>query len=156
MNACSIDRVCLPCIQQTEQHPLSYRLELDGYLSKPTTRLGRYTLFLDNILKYTAETSPDRVYIPKASSMLRSFLARVNEENGKAKNRFDLERLSQKLQFKHKSDEMASSMMLMKNFGGSGSDPASIFLGFGAPGRESIYYQTIKATKNTEQRLYRV
>lgn len=51
----------------------------------------------------------DSTYIPKASNMLRSFLARVNEENGKAKNRFDLERLYQKIQFKHKSDETASS-----------------------------------------------
>ncbi|KAI7850157.1 hypothetical protein BDC45DRAFT_519118 [Circinella umbellata] len=89
--------------EQTERHPSSYRLELDGYLSKPTARLGRYTLLLDNVLKYTPEDEdhPDRINIPKATNIIKQFLTRVNEENGKAKNRFDLDRISQKLLFRH-------------------------------------------------------
>ncbi|KAI9491138.1 hypothetical protein BDB00DRAFT_834665 [Zychaea mexicana] len=88
--------------EQTERHPSSYRLELDGYLSKPTARLGRYTLLLDAILKHTTDEShPDRVHIPKATDIIKRFLTRVNEENGKAKNRFDLERIEQKLLFRH-------------------------------------------------------
>lgn len=73
---------------------------MDGYLSKPTARLGRYTLFLDAILKHTPPDNPDRVNIPKATDIIKQFLTRVNEENGKAKNRFDLERIDQKLLFK--------------------------------------------------------
>ncbi|KAI9244297.1 hypothetical protein BDA99DRAFT_448523 [Phascolomyces articulosus] len=89
--------------EQTERHPSSYRLELDGYLSKPTARLGRYTLILDAILKHTPDDDhhPDRTNIPKATDIIKQFLTRVNEENGKAKNRFDLERIDQKLLFRH-------------------------------------------------------
>ncbi|CDH56451.1 rho guanyl nucleotide exchange factor [Lichtheimia corymbifera JMRC:FSU:9682] len=86
--------------EETERDPSSYRLELDGYLSKPTARLGRYTLFLDAILKHTPPDNPDRINIPKATDIIKQFLTRVNEENGKAKNRFDLERIDQKLLFK--------------------------------------------------------
>lgn len=97
--------------EQTERHPSSYRLELDGYLSKPTARLGRYTLILDAIHKYTAEDHPDYQNIPRATEIIRQFLTRVNAENGKAKNRFDLERIHNNLAFKHKADEKDLKLM---------------------------------------------
>lgn len=103
-------------IQETERDPSSYRLELDGYLSKPTARLGRYTLFLDAILKHTPPDNPDRINIPKATDIIKQFLTRVNEENGKAKNRFDLERIDQKLLFK--SDKVVRSRWMGQCSGG--------------------------------------
>ncbi|KAI8142369.1 hypothetical protein BJV82DRAFT_516682 [Fennellomyces sp. T-0311] len=86
--------------EETERHSSSRRLELDGYLTKPTTRLSRYTLILDAILKCTPAEHPDQTNIPKATDTIKRFLTRVNEENGKAKNRFDLDRIEQKLLFK--------------------------------------------------------
>ena len=85
-------------------------------MSKPTARLGRYTLLLDNILKYTPEDEdhPDRINIPKATNIIKQFLTRVNEENGRAKNRFDLDRISQKLLFRH--DKMVSFFFLVSFF----------------------------------------
>ncbi|KAG0187123.1 RHO1 GDP-GTP exchange protein 2 [Apophysomyces sp. BC1034] len=90
----------------TERHPSSLKLELNGYLTKPTTRLGRYSLLLNEILKHTPDGHVDRVRIPEAVDIIKQFLERVNAEAGKAKNRFDLERIHYNLAFKHKTDEM--------------------------------------------------
>ncbi|KAF7731444.1 RHO1 GDP-GTP exchange protein 2 [Apophysomyces ossiformis] len=92
--------------ESTERHPSSLKLELNGYLTKPTTRLGRYSLLLNEILKHTPEDHADHVKIPEAVDVIKRFLERVNAEAGKAKNRFDLERIHRHLSFKHKIDEM--------------------------------------------------
>ncbi|KAI9015687.1 hypothetical protein CLU79DRAFT_707318 [Phycomyces nitens] len=92
--------------ETTERNPLSKKLELNGYLTKPTTRLGRYTLLLKEILKHTPEGHPDRIQIPESVETIRQFLRRVNTETGKAKNKFDLERIHKHLTFKNKADAM--------------------------------------------------
>ena len=56
---------------------------------------------LGAILKYTAEDNPDRVVIPKVVTIIKEFLSRVNEESGKAENRFSLLQLDQQLVFKY-------------------------------------------------------
>ena len=63
---------------------------MNGYLTKPTTRLARYPLLLENVLKYTAEDNPDHKDIPKAIVLIRDFLSKVNVESGKAENHFNL------------------------------------------------------------------
>lgn len=46
-----------------ESHEASQKLELNAYLTKPTTRLGRYTLLLGAVLKYTQRNIPiTRIY----------------------------------------------------------------------------------------------
>ncbi|KAI8384448.1 uncharacterized protein BYT42DRAFT_529476 [Radiomyces spectabilis] len=97
--------------EETERHPSSRKLELNGYLTKPTTRLGRYTLFLDNILKYTQEDHPDRPNLLKVMEVIKQFLTRVNTETGKAKNRYDLDRLHQHILFKNEQDELDLNLM---------------------------------------------
>ncbi|KAI9282533.1 hypothetical protein BY458DRAFT_428538 [Sporodiniella umbellata] len=92
-------------VQSTERHPSSLKLELNGYLTKPTTRLGRYTLLLTEILKHTPEGHPDQIFLPKALQILKQCLSLVNYETGKAKTRFDLERIHYNLSFKYKADE---------------------------------------------------
>ncbi|KAI8370340.1 uncharacterized protein BYT42DRAFT_581901 [Radiomyces spectabilis] len=91
--------------EETERLPCSYKLELNGYLTKPTTRLGRYTLLLNEILKHTPSSHPDQKLIPKAVNVIKGVLHRVNAEAGKAKNRFDIDRIHQHLSFKYKMDE---------------------------------------------------
>lgn len=86
-------------VDETERLKESRKLELNGYLTKPTTRLARYPLLLDNVLKYTKEDSPDRKDIPKAIGLIKDFLARVNTESGKAENHFNLLQLSQQLKW---------------------------------------------------------
>ncbi|KAK4511309.1 uncharacterized protein ATC70_012524 [Mucor velutinosus] len=93
-------------VEATERHPDSLKLELNGYLTKPTTRLGRYTLLFNEILKHTPADHPDLEDLPKAVTIIKRFLSRVNAETGKAKNRFDLERIHYNLSFKYKADEV--------------------------------------------------
>lgn len=87
-------------VDETERRKESRKLELNGYLTKPTTRLARYPLLLENVLKYTEPGSRDLTDLPKAMKLIRHFLSRVNEESGKAENRFNLRRLHEQLRFR--------------------------------------------------------
>ena len=87
-------------VDETERRKESRKLELNGYLTKPTTRLARYPLLLENVLKYTDPANKDKDDIPKAMKMIRDLLTRVNAESGKAENRFNLKRLHEQLRFR--------------------------------------------------------
>lgn len=87
-------------VDETERRKESRKLELNGYLTKPTTRLARYPLLLDNVLKYTEPGSQDLHDVAEAMKMIRNLLGRVNEESGKAENRFNLKRLHEQLRFR--------------------------------------------------------
>ncbi|EJU03635.1 CNH-domain-containing protein [Dacryopinax primogenitus] len=87
-------------VDETERLPESRKLELNGYLTKPTTRLARYPLLLDVVLKYTPEDNPDKTVLPEVIAIIRKFLVEVNFETGKAENRFSLLQLDQHLVFR--------------------------------------------------------
>jgi hypothetical protein len=87
-------------VDETERLKESRKLELNGYLTKPTTRLARYPLLLEGVLKYTADDNPDKSDLPKAIAMIKNFLRQVNEASGKAENKFNLMQLSRELQFR--------------------------------------------------------
>jgi hypothetical protein len=112
-------------VDETERRKESRKLELNGYLTKPTTRLARYPLLLDNVLKYTEPSSQDKEDIPKAMKMIRDLLTRVNAESGKAENRFNLKRLHEQLRFRPNE---------------------RVDLKLTDPGRELIYKGTLKKT----------
>ncbi|KAJ5785888.1 uncharacterized protein N7503_011100 [Penicillium pulvis] len=86
-------------VDDTERLKESRKLELNGYLTKPTTRLARYPLLLESVLKHTADDNPDKKDIPEAVKMIKSFLSRVNTESGKAENHFNLVQLNAALKF---------------------------------------------------------
>ena len=86
-------------VEETERLKESRKLELNGYLTKPTTRLARYPLLLNSVLKSTAEGNPDMQDIPKAVIAVKEFLTRVNEESGKAENIQQLQQLNQSLKW---------------------------------------------------------
>ncbi|KAI9495281.1 CNH domain-containing protein [Zychaea mexicana] len=87
-------------VETTERLPQSRKLELNGYLTKPTTRLGRYNLLLREILKHTPSGHPDHEYIPKAMNVISEFLSDVNHETGKIESRFNIRLLIEKLSYK--------------------------------------------------------
>jgi hypothetical protein len=87
-------------VDEVERLKESRKLELNGYLTKPTTRLARYPLLLENIVKYTADDNPDKEDIPKAIKMIKDTLSKVNVESGKAENHFNLMQLNRDLKFR--------------------------------------------------------
>lgn len=93
-------------VDEIERRKESRKLELNGYLTKPTTRLARYPLLLENVLKYTEDGNPDKEDIPKVLVMIRDLLSRVNAESGKAENRFNLRRLHEQLKFRSIADKV--------------------------------------------------
>ncbi|KAK5109882.1 hypothetical protein LTR62_006489 [Meristemomyces frigidus] len=86
-------------VEETERLKESRKLELNGYLTKPTTRLARYPLLLGGILKATAEGNPDMVDLVKAIALIKETLTRVNEESGKAENHYNLMALNAQLKW---------------------------------------------------------
>jgi hypothetical protein len=86
--------------QETERRPDSRKLELNAYLTKPTTRLARYPLLLEAVLKQTPDECTDKRDIPKVVALIREFLAEVNRETGRTENRFNLLQLEQQLLFR--------------------------------------------------------
>lgn len=84
-------------VEETERLKESRKLELNGYLTKPTTRLARYPLLLEAIQKCTKDNNSDKVNLPKAITAIKIFLSRVNAESGKAENRFNLMQLQSQL-----------------------------------------------------------
>jgi RHO1 GDP-GTP exchange protein 1/2 len=87
-------------VDETERLKESRKLELNGYLTKPTTRLARYPLLLEGVLKYTADDNPDKKDLPRAISIIKEFLSKVNVESGKAENHFTMMSLSRELKFR--------------------------------------------------------
>ncbi|KAE8350167.1 putative Rho guanyl nucleotide exchange factor [Aspergillus coremiiformis] len=86
-------------VEETERLKESRKLELNGYLTKPTTRLARYPLLLEQVLKNTADDNADKDDIPKAVKLIKDFLSRVNTESGRAENHFNLVQLNGALKF---------------------------------------------------------
>lgn len=87
-------------VDEIERRKESRKLELNGYLTKPTTRLARYPLLLEAVMKASKEDNSDREDLPKVLVMIRELLTRVNRESGKAENRFQLRRLQEQLRFR--------------------------------------------------------
>ncbi|MCJ1473937.1 RHO1 GDP-GTP exchange protein 2 [Lambiella insularis] len=86
-------------VDETERLKESRKLELNGYLTKPTTRLARYPLLLENVLKFTADDNPDKKDIPEAIAKIKEYLNSVNIESGKSENHFNLMQLAHALKF---------------------------------------------------------
>ncbi|KAI8143965.1 hypothetical protein BJV82DRAFT_610038 [Fennellomyces sp. T-0311] len=107
----TVNRAFADFAMKTEEHPVSRKLPLNGFLSQPTTRIGRYNLLLEGILKHTPENNPDRQDIPKAMEIIKGVLTRMNATTGRAKNRFDLMRINAHLRFKNPEDAVDLRLM---------------------------------------------
>ncbi|KAK3191102.1 RHO1 GDP-GTP exchange protein 2 [Lecanicillium sp. MT-2017a] len=131
-NERSVNPIFAKFVDEIERRKESRKLELNGYLTKPTTRLARYPLLLENVLKYTEGDNPDKEDIPKVLSIIRDLLGRVNAESGKAENRFNLRRLHEQLRFRPnervdlKLTEEGRELVFKSQFKKSPTDPAEI------------------------------
>lgn len=100
-------------VEETERKPESRRLELNGYLTKPTTRLGRYNLLLREILKSTPDDNPDKETIPQIMAIITKYLTQVNIEAGKCENAFNLKQIGDRLEFKTPSDYVVKWILFL-------------------------------------------
>jgi RHO1 GDP-GTP exchange protein 1/2 len=87
-------------VDEVERKVESRKLELNGYLTKPTTRLARYPLLLEAIYNHSADGNPDKTDLPLAITRIRELLAIVNMESGRAENKLNLLQLAQQLSTK--------------------------------------------------------
>ena len=84
-------------LKEAEKRPEFKKLQIDSYLARPTTRIGRYPLLLKTVLEKSAPGSEDLKLIPQAMSDLKDILTKINYEAGKASNIVRLNRLQKQL-----------------------------------------------------------
>lgn len=96
----AINPVFAMFVEDTERKAVSRKLQVNGFLTKPTTRLARYPLLFEQMLKYTADDNMDKILLPKVTRQIQHLLSLVNDEMGRSENRLQLGFLSQQLQFK--------------------------------------------------------
>ncbi|KAI9248748.1 Dbl homology domain-containing protein [Sporodiniella umbellata] len=83
--------------QTLERRPESRRLELNGYLTKPIARLGRYNLLLASIHQLTAKDHQDYTDLPIAMNLITHFLVQLDHQVGLSENSFHLQQLAKHL-----------------------------------------------------------
>ncbi|ORY00784.1 hypothetical protein K493DRAFT_298708 [Basidiobolus meristosporus CBS 931.73] len=87
-------------LQEQERNPETRKLDLKSFMSRPTTRLGRYNLLFESIIKYTPETNPDKEILRKALDGIREILKRINEETGQRNSVIRIHDLMDQIVFK--------------------------------------------------------
>jgi len=85
-----LDKFLLKC----HKIPCFRHLPIESFLARPTTRLGRYPLFLRNIMSKTPELHRDQILLKEAIKTLESLLTKVNDLIGKEINRLKIEQWS--------------------------------------------------------------
>lgn len=83
--------------EKLERQPESRRLELNGYLTKPTLRLGRYNLLLNTIHQLTPTDHQDYLDLPKVIDAITEFMVLLNKKVGLSDNVFHLEQIASKI-----------------------------------------------------------
>jgi Rho guanine nucleotide exchange factor 11 len=84
-------------IQRCEANPLCSRLQISELMSVVMTRLTRYPLLLEKLLKYTDENDPDYGDVESALEASRDALAEVNVHMTLAENQQFLKEIQRKL-----------------------------------------------------------
>ncbi|KAJ3081352.1 RHO1 GDP-GTP exchange protein 2 [Quaeritorhiza haematococci] len=92
-------------VEEQERKPESRKLVVESFLGRPTTRLARYPLLLEAVLKKTPEGHPDQTYIPQAVAFIRTILQKINLEAGKADNLIKLQSLASQIVFDPKEPQ---------------------------------------------------
>ncbi|ORX55506.1 hypothetical protein BCR36DRAFT_403069 [Piromyces finnis] len=86
-------------LKECERHPKSRKLPIQSFLARPTTRIGRYPLLIEAILKRTPVTNPDYKDLNEVLVKLKNILQQINEKAGKAQNNLKLNLLNYQLIF---------------------------------------------------------
>ncbi|RKP05708.1 hypothetical protein THASP1DRAFT_19459 [Thamnocephalis sphaerospora] len=84
-------------LEQRERMPESRKLPIQSFLGRPTTRLARYPLLLEAVIKASPENHPDRHNLMIAVEKIRELLKRINADAGRADTRIRLTQLNDEL-----------------------------------------------------------
>lgn len=76
-------------IEQQNDHPLTRKLDIHHYLTRPTLRLPKYKLQLETIAKYTDHMA-DQVALAAAIDTIHDLLNRMNDTIKRAEKRIQL------------------------------------------------------------------
>jgi hypothetical protein len=96
-------------IQANERRSESRKLPLQSFLARPTTRLGRYLIFLEAILS-RSESNSDIEILSGVLEKIKRTLSRINSEAGKQDNILRLSVLAEKV--KDSDDEIVAELDL--------------------------------------------
>ncbi|ORX91433.1 CNH-domain-containing protein [Basidiobolus meristosporus CBS 931.73] len=84
-------------LEERERLPESRKLPIYSFLGRPTTRLGRYPLLLEAVIKHTPDGHPDKRDLPIVIEAIKELLSQVNTETGRADNKLRLTKLNDAL-----------------------------------------------------------
>ncbi|KAK9702814.1 RHO1 GDP-GTP exchange protein 2, variant 2 [Basidiobolus ranarum] len=84
-------------LEERERLPESRKLPIYSFLGRPTTRLGRYPLLLEAVVKHTPDGHPDKRDLPIVIEAIKGLLSQVNTETGRADNKLRLTKLNEAL-----------------------------------------------------------
>ncbi|ORX87091.1 CNH-domain-containing protein [Basidiobolus meristosporus CBS 931.73] len=84
-------------LEERERLPELRKLPIHSFLARPTTRLGRYPLLLEGVIKSSPEGHADIENLTAAISVIKECLSQINAESGKADNRLRLTKLNDTL-----------------------------------------------------------
>jgi hypothetical protein len=92
-------------LNQAERLPETRRLPIQSFLSRPLSRIARYPLLLQAIIKRTPPGHPDLINLQSSVAQLRAILTHVNEVAGKSDVSVRLLQLNASIMFKNKEEE---------------------------------------------------
>ncbi|KAL7749232.1 RHO1 GDP-GTP exchange protein 2 [Sorochytrium milnesiophthora] len=95
-------------LAEAERRPEARRLPIQSFLNRPTTRLARYPLLLEAIMKRTPPDHPDQAGLQTAVDCIKRILGAINQVAGKADNRVRLTTLNDHLVFKGTEEQTLS------------------------------------------------
>ncbi|KAG1456664.1 hypothetical protein G6F46_000111 [Rhizopus delemar] len=87
-------------IREKEKRAESRRLPFRHFIILPVTRLQRYSLLLDAVLKKTPSDSPDKASIAKCIEIIKGVATKVDEATVETKNTLRVYEINQRVRFK--------------------------------------------------------
>jgi hypothetical protein len=87
-------------IKKCDSNPLANKLSMDSFISRPTTRLARYPLLLQSILKKTAAGHPDHVIVQQVINNIETHLSKINETKGNTDRKLRMVTILDRLEYK--------------------------------------------------------
>ncbi|CAO3688875.1 unnamed protein product [Rhizopus microsporus] len=105
-------------IREKEKRAESRRLPFRHFIILPVTRLQRYSLLLDAVLKKTPEDNPDKVHIATCIDIIKGVATKVDEATVETKNTLRIYEINQRIRFKpgepHELDLLKPGRKLIK------------------------------------------